>query len=117
MKGPEPEEIDRAMAKPTTTAKSSDEVQADTTVEPSSSRCICGEELVRIDLLIDGEELTMCSCSNCDRRSWHRGGEEVALDGVLADLSSVPTRYRPRSGQPLRSPTVAVKRCGVRVTR
>jgi hypothetical protein len=86
------------MAKPTTTTKSSRGVQRETsaeaTVDPSSTRCTCGEELVRIDLLIDGEELTMCSCSNCDRRSWHRGGEEVALDGVLADLSSVPTRYR-----------------------
>jgi hypothetical protein len=86
------------MAKPTTTAKPSRAVQSETspetTVDAASTRCTCGEELVRIDLLIDGEELTMCSCSNCDRRSWHRGGEEVALDGVLADLSSVPTRYR-----------------------
>jgi hypothetical protein len=79
------------MAKPATTAKTP--VTAPTPA-PTDTRCTCGEELVRIDLLIDGEELTMCSCSNCDRRSWHRGGEEVALDGVLADLSSVPTRYR-----------------------
>ncbi|MCC6226189.1 MAG: hypothetical protein IT195_07275 [Microthrixaceae bacterium] len=56
--------------------------------------CVCGQELVRINLLVDGEAITMCSCSHCDRRSWHRGDEEIALDGVLADLSSSPTRYR-----------------------
>jgi hypothetical protein len=49
---------------------------------------------VEINLLIDGEELTMRSCSNCDLRSWHRGGAEVQLGGILADLSSSPTRYR-----------------------
>ena len=61
---------------------------------PGDEHCACGDPVVRIDLLIDGEEITMVSCSNCDRRSWHRGGQEVELDGVLADLSSVPTRYR-----------------------
>ncbi|MFN8050818.1 MAG: hypothetical protein U0Q22_05255 [Acidimicrobiales bacterium] len=50
--------------------------------------------MVEINLLIDGEELTMRSCSNCDNRSWHRGGAPVELGGILADLSSSPTRYR-----------------------
>jgi len=54
----------------------------------------CGEAVVEINLLIDGEELTMRSCSNCDNRSWHRGGAPVDLGGILADLSSSPTRYR-----------------------
>jgi hypothetical protein len=54
----------------------------------------CGQELVEIGLLIDGEKLTMRSCGGCDRRSWHRGAEQVDLGGVLADLSSTPTRYR-----------------------
>jgi hypothetical protein len=54
----------------------------------------CGESVVEINLLIDGEELTMRSCSNCDNRSWHRGGAPVELGGILADLSSSPTRYR-----------------------
>jgi len=58
-------------------------------------RCTgCGESVVEINLLIDGEELTMRSCSNCDNRSWHRGGAPVELGGILADLSSSPTRYR-----------------------
>ena len=38
--------------------------------------------------------LLMRSCSICDTRSWHRDGESVALDGVLHDISAVPTRYR-----------------------
>ncbi len=54
----------------------------------------CNQIVVSINLLIDGEELTMRSCSICDRRSWHRGGEPVNLSGILADLSSSPTRYR-----------------------
>lgn len=57
-------------------------------------RCSCGQELVHINLLIDGEAITMRSCSSCDRRSWHRGDEQIELDGVLHDLSSSPTRYR-----------------------
>ena len=61
---------------------------------PAPATCECGDELVRINLLIDGEEITMCSCSNCDRRSWQRAGKEVELGGVLHDLSSTPTRYR-----------------------
>ncbi len=54
----------------------------------------CGNETVEIALTIDGSNLTMRSCSICDTRSWHRDGRSVELDGVLHDLSSVPTRYR-----------------------
>lgn len=54
----------------------------------------CGAANVEINLQIDGEQLTMRSCSFCDTRSWHRGDTEVDLNGVLADLSSTQTRYR-----------------------
>jgi hypothetical protein len=54
----------------------------------------CGDLLTEINLLIDGENLTMRSCSQCDTRSWHRGDDEVELAGVLADLSATRTRYR-----------------------
>ena len=45
-------------------------------------------------MTIDGARLIMRSCSTCDTRSWHRDGAAVELDGVLHDISSVPTRYR-----------------------
>lgn len=62
---------------------------------PRPEACVdCGQEVVEIHLLIDGEDLTMRSCSFCDHRSWHRGGAPVDLGGILADLSSTPTRYR-----------------------
>lgn len=54
----------------------------------------CGHEQVEIGLEIDGSRLIMRSCSICDTRSWHRDGESVKLQGVLHDISSVPTRYR-----------------------
>ena len=54
----------------------------------------CANEMVEINLLIDGEALSMRSCATCDTRSWHRGESQVDLGGVLADLSSSPTRYR-----------------------
>jgi len=54
----------------------------------------CGEPVVEINLLIDGQAIAMRSCSECDTRSWHRDGHEIDLGGVLADLSNTPTRYR-----------------------
>lgn len=58
-------------------------------------RCVdCDTELVEIKLLIDGQDLLMRSCSECDRRSWHQGDDDVQLHGVLADLSAAPTRYK-----------------------
>lgn len=72
----------------------SQEVLAPQKVTEPTHRCVCGDELVKIDLLIDGEELTMHSCSRCDARSWHRKGERVQLGGVLTDLSATQTRYR-----------------------
>lgn len=54
----------------------------------------CGSEQVEIVMTIDGSELIMRACSNCDHREWRRDGEAVELDGVLHDIRSVPTRYR-----------------------
>ena len=54
----------------------------------------CGNEQVEIAMTVDGSRLLMRSCSTCDTRSWHRDGESVQLDGVLHDISAVPTRYR-----------------------
>jgi len=55
---------------------------------------VCNNEMVEIGLTVDGSGLVMRSCSACDTRTWHRDGEEVDLDGVLHDISSVPTRYK-----------------------
>jgi len=55
---------------------------------------VCGNEDVEIGLTIDGSRLIMRSCSVCDTRSWLRDGDQVDLDGVLHDISAVPTRYR-----------------------
>lgn len=55
---------------------------------------ICGNEVVEIGLNVDGSRLLMRSCSVCDTRSWSRDGDGIELDGVLHDISSVPTRYR-----------------------
>lgn len=55
---------------------------------------VCANEVVEIGLNVDGSRLVMRSCSVCDTRSWLRDGDGVELEGVLHDLSSVPTRYR-----------------------
>ena len=55
---------------------------------------VCNNEMVEIGLTVDGSGLVMRSCSVCDTRTWHRDGDEVDLDGVLHDISSVPTRYK-----------------------
>ncbi|MEZ5320799.1 MAG: hypothetical protein R2698_01720 [Microthrixaceae bacterium] len=61
----------------------------------NATRCPnCGDTVVEIRLVIDHSDLMMRSCSTCEVRSWHRGGEQVDLHGILADLSSSPTRYR-----------------------
>jgi hypothetical protein len=61
----------------------------------STERCeICGGDLVEIELTVDGSDLVMRSCSTCDTRTWRRDGEDVEFDGVIADISSAPTRYK-----------------------
>ena len=82
------------MTKKTGRPTGTQDASRSTTRTPDVRCAGCGEAVVEINLLIDGEELTMRSCSNCDNRSWHRGGAPVQLGGILADLSSSPTRYR-----------------------
>jgi hypothetical protein len=54
----------------------------------------CGHDEVLIGLNVDGARLVMHACATCDTRRWQRDGDVVELDGVLHDLSNVPTRYR-----------------------
>jgi len=61
----------------------------------ATARCEhCGGDLVEIELTVDGRDQVMSSCSTCDTRTWRSDGEEVELDGVIADLSSSDRRYK-----------------------
>jgi len=61
----------------------------------TDARCAaCGQGVVEVNMLIDGREIDMRSCSNCERRSWHVGGVPMALGEILACLSAAPTRFR-----------------------
>lgn len=57
-------------------------------------RCPCGGVFVAVDLLVDGQELIMRSCADCETRRWHRDGEPVPFAALLADLTDADTRYR-----------------------
>lgn len=54
----------------------------------------CGTALAEIHMTVDGEQLTMRSCTPCGVRSWHRAGIPFPLEDVLADLSARDTRYQ-----------------------
>lgn len=53
----------------------------------------CKGNLVTITMYVRGEPVTMTSCSACDRRTWHRKGENVDLVSLLDDI---------KASQPLR---------------
>ncbi len=46
----------------------------------------CRAELVQIQLLVDGNNLLMRSCSQCDTRSWSLSGETVDLKRALTEV-------------------------------
>jgi hypothetical protein len=60
---------------------------------PTGCRSGCRGNLVTITMYVQGEAVTMTSCSTCDRRTWNRGGELVDLRSLLDDI---------RAAQPLR---------------
>lgn len=57
----------------------------------------CGKQVVRLEVTVGGEELTMKSCSRCDKRSWERNGDAVDLTEVLDLTTDVNRRDTPRS--------------------
>lgn len=58
-------------------------------------RCqICNDELVQIDLLVDGRPLTLRSCGDCGHRLWFDRSNQVPLDGILAVITEAAPRYR-----------------------
>lgn len=54
----------------------------------------CGTDLVRIELLVDGSNLVMHSCTTCDVRSWSLGGEAVDLAQALTEVGDRSGRRR-----------------------
>jgi hypothetical protein len=42
--------------------------------------------MVEITIMLEGEDVTMQSCSACDHRKWARQGESIEIDGVLGDM-------------------------------
>ena len=52
-------------------------------------RCeACGRAFIEISLDVGGRPLRLRSCSHCDIRQWFGPEGEMALDGVLADISA-----------------------------
>jgi hypothetical protein len=66
----------------------------------------CEGNVVTIVLHVRGEEVTMRSCSACDRRSWARSGEGIELRSLLDDIAASQLSRKGaaalRATQPLR---------------
>ena len=52
----------------------------------------CDAKLVEITIRVDGDDVLMRSCSNCEGRWWYRDGEAMGLDGVLNHISDSDTK-------------------------
>ena len=62
---------------------------------PNAQQCQdCGHDLVEINLLVDGSDLQMFSCDNCDKRSWRRGGVVIDLAEALGEFEQHAGRRR-----------------------
>ncbi len=55
-------------------------------VEPAGRCETCGHEIVTIGVLVDGADLEMYSCDNCDTRTWQRKGVAIDLADVLDEV-------------------------------
>jgi transcription elongation factor Elf1 len=62
-------------------------------VEPDKCT-VCGHEVVSITLMVDGNEMAMNSCENCDTRSWNLGGAPIDLKLVLEQVGTHSGRRR-----------------------
>jgi transcription elongation factor Elf1 len=54
----------------------------------------CGHDVVAIGLLVDGSDLQMFSCDNCDKRSWRRAGLDIDLADALGEFETHAGRRR-----------------------
>ncbi len=52
-----------------------------------AERCgACSQELVKIEMLVDGRDLVMVSCQKCDTRMWTHAGEPIDLADALDEV-------------------------------
>lgn len=51
----------------------------------------CAGNVVTIAFQVRGEQVTMKSCSYCDRRSWSRNGSSIDLPTLLGDIAATQT--------------------------
>lgn len=54
----------------------------------------CHSDLVEIRVERGTRTFTLRSCSSCDRREWNLDGDELPLNGVLAELSEFEAAAR-----------------------
>lgn len=54
----------------------------------------CSHEVVAISLLVDGSDLQMFSCDNCDTRMWQRAGVDINLADALGEFETHAGRRR-----------------------
>lgn len=60
-----------------------------------ADRCpACKKDLVRVKMLVDGNNLVMTSCANCDIRQWSRAGEQIDLSEALVEVGEHAGRRR-----------------------
>ncbi len=67
----------------------------ESTSERRQARCpACEIELVTIRMVVDGNDLVMESCEQCDERRWHLAGSEIDLEEALAQVGEHAGRRR-----------------------
>ncbi|MEM7339374.1 MAG: hypothetical protein AAF467_12050 [Actinomycetota bacterium] len=54
----------------------------------------CQGELVSIQMMVDGDDLVMESCKECDTRRWHLAGHQIDLHQALARVGERARRRR-----------------------
>lgn len=57
----------------------------------------CDAPVVEITIRVDGRDVLMQSCSNCEGRWWSSDGEALALGGVLERISDGMGRKAPQT--------------------
>lgn len=61
----------------------------------TTERCAtCGHQAVAISMHVDGTDLVMRSCDNCDTRTWALGGAPIELDTALDEVGLRAGRRR-----------------------